>query len=232
MSAANIRLEDLADIKEAADRLAVSTKTIRRYISAGKITAHKIRNIWFVPLAEIEKLVEAKVEEESAISPMFDEFAESLRHIGHRLDQLEGNVSRMVKPQSKEADPQTEAKIAQFEEENRALRDEIIDLKEELASGRTEAYNIDPHMIKSRAEEIESLKATIVSNERGLALLREEVHDKNNIIKEKEEEILQLLEKLREMEILRKPQAFQETRKQGLLGNIMKGKPPTTGGRF
>ena len=172
--------------------------------------------------------MKCKKDEADSITPMFDEVSESLRRMAMRLDQIEDHISRVGAPAGTEIDDAAE-KISRIEDENRALREEIGELKEELLRGRTEGASVDPQMIKSRAEEIDSLKATIVSNERGLALLREEVNEKNNLVREKDREIMQLLEKMREMESLRK-QARPEQKRQSLLGGLIKG-PPTSSGR-
>jgi len=236
-----LSLEGLSDIEEAADQLGVSTKTIRRYISGGRIEAHKVRNIWFIPAEEIDRLQKARDEEQANVSPMFDEIAGLIRGISSRLDRLEDRVATPAKPAAGESAAEaaslraeleaTERKVSQLEDENRILRDELVEVKEELNRKQIEipAPQMDPQAIKNRAEEIDSLKALIVSNERGLSLLREEVKEKDAVIAEKEQEILQLLEKLKDMENLRKQPVAQEQKKQGLFGSIMKGVSPTSG---
>lgn len=222
-----LSLEKVADIKEAADRLGVSTKTIRRYITAGKIEAQKIRHIWFVPLDELEKLEQAKEEDEQRLSPIVDELAEAVRHISLRLDQIEEHLSGLSKPGG-QPDPKAAEKSRRIDEENRMLREEISELREEMSANRNEGAQVDTQAIKSRAEEIDALKSSIISNERGLALLREEVADKDLALKEKEREIMHLLEKLREYEFSRKPDSG-DLKKSGFLGNIIKGVSPGSG---
>lgn len=202
-------LDGYVDIKEAADRLDVSTKTIRRYIQSGKMHADKIRNVWFIPEKEVEAQLQADEPEPAAapadpalaqeIKAYMDQTLERLGNIEHRIAALGGPSDETL-----EELEDTRGRAEQLEQENQALRNEIRGLKQELASAKSEHTLPQQHGPKNR-EETEALKATIISNERGLSLLREEVRHKDAVIKEKEHEILQLLEKLKEMESMRKP---------------------------
>lgn len=259
-------LDGYVDIKEAAERLDVSTKTIRRYIQAERLHAEKIRNVWLIAAEEIERLLhEDEIEAQAAAAALPRELTARLEAVEQKLDaltlrlgdaqaspgiekKLDEILARLEAPA--QAAPGIDQKLdairarfdqlplltdsvekklgelaarldeaplpagddlqdaqsraSMLEEENQALRYEIESLNREAAKARSES-SIDPQAIKSRAEEIDALKATVISNERGLALLREEVAHKDSVIKEKEQEIFLLLEKLKEMESTRKP---------------------------
>jgi excisionase family DNA binding protein len=224
-------LAGYVDIKDAADRLEVSTKTIRRYIQSGKIRADKIRNVWFIPEKEVEALLQESEPEPLAaaadpglaleIKSGLDQINERLEHMDRRLSALEG-----PRDETLEELEDLRGRTEQLDEENNALRDEIRNLKQELASAKSERALPQLHGTKNRAEETEALKATIISNERGLALLREEVRHKDAVIKEKEQEILQLLEKLKEMESLRKPVKNPPGRSR-IWGSFIRGDNPS-----
>lgn len=204
------------DIKQAAELLEVSTKTIRRYIQAGQIKADKIRNVWLIPADEIERL-RGLVREENTQAPA--EVRAVMDTVNARLTGIENGVNRLLGPLQNELE-QGRSRLSQIEEDNQMLREEIASLKQQLLKARSET-TVDPQAAKHRAEEIDALRASIISNERGLALLRDEVASKDVIIREKESEILQLLDKLKEMETLHKSDP-RRPRKPKFWAGIMK----------
>ena len=219
----NQPLEGYADIKQAADILNVSTKTIRRYIQSDRLHAEKIRNVWLISESEITRLREDTVQEPAAVPGAAPrEFVDALERIQDRLNAIEIRLGDLSPDINQDLD-EAQSRATQLEDENQALREEISDLKQELAKVRSENVH-DPQAGKARAEEIDALRATIVSNERGLALLREEVQHKDTIVREKEQEIIQLLDKLKEMENLYKPVKSPQV-KPRLWGSFKKNGP-------
>ena len=208
------------DIKQAADLLDVSTKTIRRYIQNGKLKADKIRNIWLIPVEEVDKL-RYPGETDQAAGRLPDELWSMMEGIADKLGGLEETVRHLAGPSQEELED-TSNQMLQLEEENSILRTELEDLKQQLQKARSE-HAVDPQVAKTRAEEIDNLKATIASNDRGLTLLREEVATKDRIIQEKEKEILQLLDKLKEMEITQPKSSSRQPSKARFWGGFMKG---------
>ena len=51
------RAARLLSIKEAAEFFAVSEKTVRRWIAAGQLVAHKLGRQWRIPPDEIERFL-------------------------------------------------------------------------------------------------------------------------------------------------------------------------------
>lgn len=204
------------DIKTAAELLDVSTKTIRRYIQAGQIKADKIRNVWLIPADEVERL-RGLTRDESGPVPV--EMRAFMDTAAERLSGIESGLNRLLGPLQQELE-ESRARLAQLEEDNQMLREEIASLKQQVQKTRAENTAV-PQAAKHRAEEIDALRASIISNERGLALLREEVTARDEVIREKESEILQLLDKLKEMETLHKTDP-QRPRKPRFWDGIIK----------
>lgn len=223
-------LAGYVDIKDAADRLEVSTKTIRRYIQSGKMRADKIRNVWFIPEHEVQAMLKAgepEIEAAAADPGLAQDIKDGLDQVIERLGSMERRIAALEGPSDETLEELEDmrGRAEQLQEENQALRDEIRGLKQELTSAKSEHAQHQQHGAKNRAEDAEALKATIISNERGLSLLREEVRHKDAVIKEKEQEILQLLDKLKEMESLRKPVKNTPGRSR-IWGSFIRGDSP------
>ncbi len=203
---------DLLDIKQSAAFLDVSTKTIRRYIKAGKLSARKVRNVWFVPISEVETLKNSEAgiepvqspddqttEEQNYIVPDF------IRRIDSNLVDIKQQISELDRrlylfSQERESGrfanedgiSDLEARNEQLIQDNDRLDEQINELREELERARKNGPK-DTQVLKQKSEENEALKATIASNQRGLSILRDEVRQYQNKMREKEK----IIEKLR-----------------------------------
>ena len=222
---------ELLDIGGAADYLSVSSKSIRRYISSGKIRAKKIRNVWFCPREELDKLIEAKnppppAPPAAVALPAFD--ASALDAIGATLEQIKDRMkaiddrlflfsqereSRHIRPDSSEKDQDFEflkADNLKLIEEQQRLKKELADLKQNGSK--------DTQLLKSKSEEAETLKAKIASNERGLNLLRAELAEREEAVARKDENIRELKERINALE--QEAASLRSSRKSGLLGGL------------
>lgn len=239
---------DLLDIKQSAKHLDVSTKTIRRYIKAGKLSARKVRNVWFVPKTEVEALKKgessagaepeeqpAQAEQEIQEQPRPQQqqqdtgLPDFIRKIDTNLETLKQQVGELDRrlylfSQEREAgrisgegnttelesrNQQLEAENERLEEQAAALRDEIDRLKKNGPK--------DTMVLKQKSEEIEALKATIASNQRGLSILREEVGQYQNEIQEKDTIIEQLRARIASLE--KEITDLRNSRKLSIWGN-------------
>lgn len=52
-------MEKFLSVKEVAEKLSVTTKTIQRYIKAGKIEAVKMGNRWKIPEQALDEFIRA-----------------------------------------------------------------------------------------------------------------------------------------------------------------------------
>ncbi len=230
---------DLLDINGAAEYLGVSSKTIRRYIKAGKIRARKVRNVWFCPRPELDKLIAveappAPVAPEAApaaapvvqfdpaaliepvldqIKPFLEEFKGSMREVDRKLFLIsQERENQHTRPDLIEK----EQEIDFLKSDNQRLIEEIQLLKKELADLRLNGPK-DIQILKNKVEEVDTLKATIASNERGLSLLRQEVRDRDEITRRNEQTIKELKERLRVAE--EEAASHKSAKRIGLLGS-------------
>jgi excisionase family DNA binding protein len=237
--------DELLDISRAAEYLSKSDKTVRRYIKSGRIRARKVRNVWYCPRAELDKILASEAEDaeeggksvvsesglleeikttletirrektpgmEPVAAPskqseksdaVFDEIRETLaaikrqnEEIGKRLYLLSRErESGIVRPDLLEK----EQEIEDLKAEVRKLNDETSRLRAELSDAKA-AGPKDTQLLKSKQEELETMRAVIASNERGLALLREDVERGVVALKERDAQIAELRERLRSME--------------------------------
>jgi excisionase family DNA binding protein len=216
----SVRIEgDWIDIGEAARRLGVSEKTVRRRIKAGRIGARKIRGVWFVSVTESDaktpSALLAPPEQKHAPEPLLHaQITHDEQHI-ERLKKVERDISYILNKLSDldrvldERDRNLTSQLADIQrqgetidrltEENRKLQEEVLILREEAIQLRQNTPK-DIYALKDRMEEIMALKATIASNQRGLALLRDEVQEKQKSLQERENQTLILQEKVRVME--------------------------------
>ena len=211
--------EEWIDIGEAARRLGVSEKTVRRRIKASRIGARKVRGVWFVSVAgsdaKTPSALPAPPEQKHAPEPLLRaQISPDEQHI-ERPKKVEEDTSFILKKLSDldrvldERDRNLTSQLADIQrrgetidrltEENRKLQEEVLMLREETIQLRQNSPK-DIHALKDKMEEIISLKATIASNQRGLALLRDEVQEKEKLLQEKENQILLLKEKIRDIE--------------------------------
>jgi excisionase family DNA binding protein len=259
---------DLLDINDAAEYISVSSKTIRRYIQSGKLRARKVRNVWFLSRAELDKLVErekpAAVAAAAAVPvPAFDpaladeikqslaalgerlgerlndndEIKQAIESLGERLNNIEGIRNSIASFNERAVDADDIRKsfdlfnerieevdkklfLISQERENQHVRPDLIEKEQEIEFLKTDNVKLieelqrikkeiadlkqngpkDTIILKNKLEENESLKSTIASNERGLALLRREVEQRDLIIKKKDQSIQELKESIRQLE--------------------------------
>ncbi len=237
--------DELLDISRAAEYLSKSDKTVRRYIKAGRIRARKVRNVWYCPRAELDKILASEAEDanesgKSAVAEaglleeikttletirrektpgmdaiavpskqteqkeaLFAEIRETLEtikrqneEIGKRLYLLSREREQgIVRPDLLEK----EQEIEELKAEVRKLNDETSRLRAELSDAKSSGPK-DTQALKSKQEELESMRAVIASNERGLALLREDVERGVAAVKERDAQIAEMRERLRSME--------------------------------
>lgn len=55
-----LNVKDMLTIKEVAEKLDVSTRTINRYIKEGKLTAYKVGNKWRFTPEEIQRFIKGE----------------------------------------------------------------------------------------------------------------------------------------------------------------------------
>ncbi|MEW6200657.1 MAG: helix-turn-helix domain-containing protein [bacterium] len=208
------------DIGEASLRLGVSEKTVRRRIKSNKIAARKIRGVWFVAVPQSSGdsgiLPETLPPSKQTLSQVHPSPIASDAHLNERLKKMENDTEYILKKltaidrtlevrdrnltfQLTDLNRQAET-IDRLTVENKKLQDEVLILREEAIQLRQNIHPKDTHTLKNKMEEIIELKATIASNQRGLALLRDEVNEKEKNLKEKEQEVLLLREKIHRME--------------------------------
>jgi len=228
---------DLLDINDAAEYISVSSKSIRRYIQSGKLRGRKVRNVWFLPRAELDKYLErerppaqAPVAAEAAgpqaaavIVPAFDPaaveeiksalggFAERLSEIDRKLYLIsQERENQHVRPDLIEK----EQEIEFLKADNMKLIEELQRVKKEIADLRQNGPK-DMMLLKNKIDENESLRATLASNERGLSLLRREAEQRDILLKQKDASINDLKEQARRLE---EQNAKRAAAKTGLFG--------------
>ena len=62
------RKKSFFSIKEVADTLSVNERTIRRWISAGDLSAHRVGRQWRISLQDIEAFLSARYSRADAMS--------------------------------------------------------------------------------------------------------------------------------------------------------------------
>lgn len=62
------RKKSFVSIKEVADTLSVNERTIRRWISAGDLSAHRVGRQWRISLQDIEAFLSARYNRADAVS--------------------------------------------------------------------------------------------------------------------------------------------------------------------
>lgn len=225
---------DLLDVTAAAKYLSVSTKTIRRHIASGKVRARKVRNVWFCPRAELDKLIEVKAPPApaAAAAPAVDlsvvaDLKVTLEDIRNLMKGIDGRLflisqdreSRHIRPDSAEKYQEAEfirADNLKLIEEQQRLKKDLADLRQNGAK--------DLQLLKSKTDEIESYKARIASNERGLNLLRGDLADRDEAVLRKDEIIRELKERINGLE--QELAALKSGKKTGLLGSLRIAAPP------
>jgi hypothetical protein len=220
---------ELLDISAAADFLSISTKTVRRYISSGKVRARKVRNVWFCPRAELEKLIEKESPPAAAAIPALAETMPVLLELKDALVQLNKRIGaiddrlflisqdRELRKIHSEPSPEETQEIEYAKADNLKLIDEQQRIKKEIADLRQNGVK-DIQLLKSKADEIESLKSRIASNERGLNLLRAEIAQKDESLARKEDTIRDLKRKNEDLE--QEFTAIKSGKKVGFLGSL------------
>jgi excisionase family DNA binding protein len=207
--------KDVVDIKETAEILDVSTKTVRRYIQTGKLAATKVRNVWFFNREDVTRLKEE--EEPSLVGAK--EILDFLKVMSDRIESLELAVGEFAEGREQSAlqalREDLGREVERLTEENQQLRDVYENTRAELDQLRSNIPK-DMQTLKSKMEEIASLKSTIASNERGLALLREELQLKEKQLRDKDLELVQLRERAGEAEKPGVAAEQPETRRGGL----------------
>jgi len=205
---------DLLDIAGAAEYLSISTKTVRRYIKAGRLRARKVRNVWFCPRTELDKLIESERPAATAaaakLTPgadpaLLDELRAAISNLDEHLKEIDKKLylisqereNQHVRPDLIEK----EQEIEFLKADNMKLIEELQRVKKEIADMKQNGPK-DTMILKNKIEENEALKATIASNERGLTLLRREVEIRDIQIKKKDDTIQELKERLRAAEEL------------------------------
>jgi excisionase family DNA binding protein len=61
MSKSNVNLQRLLTIRDVADLLQISTKTVRRLIARGELPAHRLGRQWRIAPAELERFLRRKI---------------------------------------------------------------------------------------------------------------------------------------------------------------------------
>ncbi len=225
--------DELLDISRAAEYLSKSDKTVRRYIKAGRIRARKVRNVWYCPRAELDKILASEAEDanesgKSAVAEagLLEEIKTTLETIrrektpgmdaiavpSKQTEQKEALFAEIretletIKRQNEEIGKrlyllsrEREQGIEELKAEVRKLNDETSRLRAELSDAKSSGPK-DTQALKSKQEELESMRAVIASNERGLALLREDVERGVAEVKERDAQIAEMRERLRSME--------------------------------
>ncbi|MEW5945739.1 MAG: helix-turn-helix domain-containing protein [bacterium] len=207
------------DIRESAKRLGTSEKTVRRYIKSGRLRARKISGVWFVGFGKTAPAADAP---ETATAPGLVPEPAMDERLG-RIEEKIGGIIEQIKEMNKKLYVLSEERehiiaaksldllkkeeiIERLEEENRRLIDEVGAMREEAGQLRQSAPK-DVQALKNKTDEILSLKATIASNERGLALLREEAALKDRAMREKNREIAELRDVVERLRPLMKGRA-------------------------
>lgn len=221
-TAASSKNEDWMDIRDAARVLAVSEKTIRRRIKAGKIRSQKKSGVWFVAVeqapktfrispppaaAEVPRSAAEPPEPRTENDPRIGEIKEIMRHVLRRLDEVDKKLYVLAEERERviagaHGLTEMESRIARLTEENRRLESELAGARTADARPEYETHAPQPgfnetETLRARADEIRELKATIGSNERGLTLLRGELEKKDEIIRHCEREIARLENEMR-----------------------------------
>ena len=226
---------DLLDINDAAEYISVSTKSVRRYLQSGKLRGRKVRNVWFLPRAELDKFIEREreaavpvqtpvatvvaVPAAPSIDPaVIDEIKNVLSGFSERLSEIDQKLylisqdreNQHVRPDLIEK----EQEIEFLKTDNLKLIEELQRVKQEVADLK-QSHPKETLLLKNKMDEIESLKATISSNERGLTLLRREVEQRDIMLKQKETLAADLKEQIKRLE---EQLAKRATPKPGLWG--------------
>jgi len=214
MAKRNSSREDLLDIKEAADFLSVSTKTIRRYLKSGKLKGRKVKNAWHVPKKQLENLAgvdEKQVQQAEPPGPAAGAHTvtvpagveAALSDIRHWMSEVDRKLYAMcgegVSPVPAEELDKRDGEIEQLRAENRRLEEELEMTRKQADENRHNGTK-ENQLLKSKTEENERLKATIASNQRGLALLRDEVARYREEIRNRDTVIGELKNRLVELE--------------------------------
>lgn len=224
--------EDMIKIEEAADFLDVSTKTIRQYIRSGKLHAKKKREAWLISVSELKVLKD---------SPEDDSEAGGTAKPGRNIEAWLGNISdsiNQLKTQMIEVDrrlflisrereamynrPETvkrEHSLERLKAENAKLAEELQQAKKENIQLRQNGPK-DSQILKNKNEEVEALKATVASNQRGLSLLRDEVEQYKEDVRRRDASIRELKNKTVELE-----EELSEYRSAKKLGFLKTKKP-------
>lgn len=207
------------DIRDAARYLGVSTKTVRRHIDSGKITAEKIKNVWYVTTDELDQIMKrpakssAKAVPETVIEEYMARLDVVLMAISDKISGINGRLDLLEEePAGKAATSgNSSEELELLREENERLSAALERAGREARDVRENGHTADNQLLKNKSEEIEELRATIVSNRRGLTLLREEVarykeelRRKESVIKDLKARLLELEQELAELRLGRK----------------------------
>lgn len=211
------------DIVDAARYLNVSSKTIRRYIDSGKLTAEKIKNVWYLSVDDLDALNKKPKRDAVEKTPPASAIEEYMARLDVVLtamnDKISGINSRLDlvssgAPQDSgvaAVSDEAAAELEMLRGENERLASELDRVDREHSAARENGSAHDPQALKNKSEEIEELRAIIVSNRRGLSLLREEVarykeelRRRDSVVKDLKARVLELEQELAEYRLGRK----------------------------